>query len=137
MTLRPLGRTAVLAGAAITAYIAAVRPGIAVGAPPRRRSPRRWPGDELVAEPVTSATHAITIGAPAGAIWPWLVQLGQNRGWRSSGEMAAAMFAPGVPVIVLLRSDVIAFAAVCGLHCALMMAAMLALMLYRRSEYTM
>jgi hypothetical protein len=35
MTLRPLGRTAVLAGAAITAYIAAVRPGIAVwGATP-------------------------------------------------------------------------------------------------------
>jgi hypothetical protein len=61
----------------------------------------------------------------------------RGHGWRSSGEMAAAMFAPAIPVIALLRSDVIAFAAVCGLYCTLMMAAMLTLMLYRRSEYTM
>jgi hypothetical protein len=61
----------------------------------------------------------------------------RGHGWRSSGEMAAAMFAPAIPVIALLRADVIAFAAVCGLYCAVMMAAMLVLMLYRRSEYTM
>jgi hypothetical protein len=47
------------------------------------------------------------------------------------------MFAPAIPIIALLRADVIAFAAVCGLYCATMMAAMLALMLYRRSEYSM
>ena len=34
-------------------------------------------------------------------------------------------------------TDRIAFAAVCGLYCAVTMAAMLALMLYRRGEYTM
>jgi hypothetical protein len=38
-----------------------------------------WPGDELVAAPVYSATHAITIHAPADAVWPWLVQIGQDR----------------------------------------------------------
>jgi hypothetical protein len=67
------------------------------------------------------------VAVPAGAE-PWLAQLRRD----GRGDVA-----PGIPVIVLLRSDVIAFAAVCGLHCALMMAAMLALMLYRRSEYTM
>ena len=61
----------------------------------------------------------------------------RGHGWRSSAEMGVVMFAPAVPVIALLRSDVIGFAAVCGLYCAVMMAAMLALMLYRRSEYTM
>lgn len=61
----------------------------------------------------------------------------RGHGWRSSAEMAAAMIAPAIPVIALLRSDVIGFAAVCGLYCALMMAAMLVLMLYRRSEYAM
>ncbi len=61
----------------------------------------------------------------------------RGHGWRRSAEMAVAMFAPAIPVIALLRSDVIAFAAVCGLYCAVMMAAMLALRLYRRSEYTM
>jgi flagellar biosynthetic protein FliP len=61
----------------------------------------------------------------------------RGHGWRSSAEMGVAMFAPAIPVIALVHSDVIGFAAVCGLYCAVMMAAMLALMLYRRSEYTM
>jgi hypothetical protein len=60
----------------------------------------------------------------------------RGHGWRSSLEMAAAMFAPAIPIIVLLRADVIAFAAVCGLYCGVMMVAMLVLMLYRRSDYT-
>jgi len=65
----------------------------------------------------------------------WMRHRGHS--WRSSAEMAAAMFAPAILVIALLRSEVIAFAAVCGLYCAVIMAAMLALMLYRRSEYAM
>jgi hypothetical protein len=38
------------------------------------------PGDEVVANPTTQATHAITIAAPPSEVWPWLVQLGQDRG---------------------------------------------------------
>jgi hypothetical protein len=38
------------------------------------------PGDEVVSHPRLEATHAITIDAPASDIWPWLVQMGQNRG---------------------------------------------------------
>ena len=37
-------------------------------------------GDELVPQPKLKATHAITINAPAADVWPWLVQMGQNRG---------------------------------------------------------
>jgi|GEM_PF-759775 len=36
------------------------------------------PGDELME--FASANHAITIDAPPEAVWPWLVQIGQNRG---------------------------------------------------------
>jgi hypothetical protein len=40
-----------------------------------------WPGDELSSpHPKLSATHAISINAPAADVWPWLVQMGQNRG---------------------------------------------------------
>jgi len=39
-----------------------------------------WPSDELIAEPNTSNTMAITIAAPASEVWPWLVQIGQGRG---------------------------------------------------------
>lgn len=38
------------------------------------------PGDDLVPVPVAQATRAITIQAPAEAVWPWLVQMGQGRG---------------------------------------------------------
>ena len=38
------------------------------------------PGDGLVQNPKLNATHAITINAPVRDVWPWLVQVGQNRG---------------------------------------------------------
>lgn len=38
------------------------------------------PGDQLVPEPVLASTRGITIHAPADAVWPWLVQMGQGRG---------------------------------------------------------
>jgi len=40
---------------------------------------RSWPGDELVPNACGDATHAITINAPASQIWPWIVQMGQDR----------------------------------------------------------
>lgn len=41
---------------------------------------RALPGDELVPTPRSVSTRAITIHAQAPAIWPWLVQMGQDRG---------------------------------------------------------
>ena len=38
------------------------------------------PGDELVPLAKLKATRATTIIAPAADVWPWLVQIGQNRG---------------------------------------------------------
>ncbi|TYK52450.1 SRPBCC family protein [Actinomadura decatromicini] len=38
------------------------------------------PGDDLLAEPAVLATRAITVHAPADAVWPWLVQMGSGRG---------------------------------------------------------
>lgn len=40
----------------------------------------RLPGDELVGEPIVQATEAISIDAPPAAVWPWLLQIGQDRG---------------------------------------------------------
>jgi hypothetical protein len=39
----------------------------------------RLPGDELI-DAATQSTRAITIDAPAERVWPWLLQLGQDRG---------------------------------------------------------
>jgi hypothetical protein len=38
------------------------------------------PGDDLITDPDLAATRAITIGAPADQVWPWIAQLGQGRG---------------------------------------------------------
>jgi proline iminopeptidase len=45
---------------------------------------KKLPGDEIIEAPIGGATHGITIDAPAEAIWPWLVQMGNLRGgWYS------------------------------------------------------
>jgi hypothetical protein len=38
------------------------------------------PGDRLPRTPALEIMHAVTIDAPPEAVWPWLVQIGQDRG---------------------------------------------------------
>ena len=38
------------------------------------------PGDELTPPPIEQNTRAITIAAPPEEVWPWLVQMGADRG---------------------------------------------------------
>jgi hypothetical protein len=59
----------------------------------------------------------------------------RGHGWRSSSEMAAMMLLLAVPLCVLLRMQAISFGSVCFSYCGLMVPAMFALMLYRRTEY--
>jgi hypothetical protein len=40
----------------------------------------RLPGDELIGRPFVQSTEGVWIDAPTDAIWPWLVQMGQDRG---------------------------------------------------------
>jgi hypothetical protein len=45
------------------------------------------PGDELVTNAGTGTTRAITINASVDVVWPWLAQLGQDRGGFYSFEV--------------------------------------------------
>jgi len=38
------------------------------------------PGDRLIPTAVHPSTRAVTVRAPASSIWPWIAQLGQDRG---------------------------------------------------------
>ena len=40
----------------------------------------RLPGDELIASPRWGWTHGIDIDAPPSAVWPWVAQIGADRG---------------------------------------------------------
>lgn len=45
---------------------------------------QRLPGDGIISDPMFVATHAITIDAAPGQVWPWIVQMGAGRaGWYS------------------------------------------------------
>lgn len=41
---------------------------------------REMPGDKLLPEAPVVSTRAVGIAAPAWAVWPWLVQMGPDRG---------------------------------------------------------
>lgn len=41
---------------------------------------RVYPGDELVTQPRWGWTHGIEIAAPAERVWPWVAQIGADRG---------------------------------------------------------
>ena len=49
------------------------------------------PGDELTRAPRYVTQRAVTIDAPPDAVWPWLVQLGQDRGGFYSYERLERM----------------------------------------------
>ncbi len=50
-----------------------------LGATPEERV-MPLPGDELVPGPAMQNTRAVTVDAPPPEVWPWLAQIGQDRG---------------------------------------------------------
>ena len=79
------GRTiAGVAGIAALAYAAWVRPRLMRWGATDEEVSGPYPGAELVPEGERSPTMAVTIDASPGQVWPWLVQLGGDRGgWYS------------------------------------------------------
>jgi len=53
---------------------------------------RTMPGDALIADPTHTETTAVTIDAPPGDIWPWLVQIGYQRGGLYSYDWLDRLF---------------------------------------------
>ena len=75
-----IGIGAAVAGTAYAAYRFGIQPWHRHwGATPEEQN-RVLPGDDLVQNARYRTTRAITIDAPVEDVWPWLVQLGQNRG---------------------------------------------------------
>jgi hypothetical protein len=60
-----------------------------------RREP--LPGDEVVLEARYSTTRAVTIRASADAVWPWLVQMGQDRAGFYTHNWVERLLHSGIP----------------------------------------
>jgi len=70
---------------------------------PLRRWFRRWgttpdertrtmPGDDVITHPTHTAMQAVTVEAPPDDIWPWLVQMGDQRGGLYSYDWLDRLF---------------------------------------------
>jgi hypothetical protein len=60
------------------AYRLLVRHRVLTWGATRDEATARLPGDELLEDAAGVATRAITIDAPASAVWPWLAQMGPS-----------------------------------------------------------
>jgi hypothetical protein len=63
------------------------------------------PGDEPDRNPAIQVQHAVTIEAPPSAVWPWLMQLGQDRGGFYSYDWLERAFGANVRNVTELRPE--------------------------------
>jgi hypothetical protein len=87
--------------AALALYALWIRPGMLTWGATPEEATCTYPGDELVPDPDGGATMATVLPAPPEKVWPWLVQMGGNRGgWYSwdwldnSGKPSADRIVP-------------------------------------------
>jgi hypothetical protein len=75
-----IGGTVASGAALVAAGLLAARPWFLRWGAEDEEVQGTWPGDEMSPDPASEATRAITIHAPAEEVWPWVVQIGQDRG---------------------------------------------------------
>ena len=100
------GLILVLALSAIGAnFLAYTRPWfLQWGATPAELT-RVLPGDEIVPNAVSQYTRAVTVQAPVEQVWPWLAQLGQDRGGFYSFDLLENIVGCQMPVDDVLRAS--------------------------------
>lgn len=82
MSRRRAAAVAAVAGGAAALHALLVRPRILRWGSTPAEASAVFPGDELIpaAERSSRSTMATTIAAPPSALWPWLLQMGSDRG---------------------------------------------------------
>ena len=66
--------------ALLALYLRVFRPGLAHWGATDTEVRQELPGDASWPDAARVETRAVTIHAPAGSVWPWLAQIGQDRG---------------------------------------------------------
>ncbi|MBJ7355222.1 MAG: hypothetical protein JHC98_10400 [Thermoleophilaceae bacterium] len=78
--MRKLLRAVLVVKLILVILAIAVRPKLRVWGATREEHEATYPGDDLVPDADPPSTYAATYNAPPAAIWPWLVQMGSDRG---------------------------------------------------------
>jgi hypothetical protein len=91
-----VGVGAGLIGLAVVAYPSHLRKRCLTWGATAGEAVARMPGDDLLPDADVVATRAISIDAPAGAVWPWLVQMGSGRGGAYTYDWIENLFGLGM-----------------------------------------
>ena len=84
------------AAAGVAAYGLALRPWLLGWGATAEEVRGPWPGDEITPDAICQATRAVTIYASADKVWPWLTQIGQDRGGFYSYTWLENLFGAGM-----------------------------------------
>lgn len=96
---------ATVAGTAVIVYAGRVRSRLLRWGSTAEERQRSLPGDAVIPKPSHVTTRAITIAAPSGAIWPWLVQMGQDRAGFYTHNWVERLLRSGIPDIHVLHPE--------------------------------
>lgn len=99
MNVRPLRVMIPAAGVLSLLYTLKIRPWMLRWGATEDEGSRPLPGDDLVANPTHVTTHAITINARPEEIWPWLIQMGQDRAGFYAHNWVETLLLSGIPDI--------------------------------------
>lgn len=90
-------RLAAAGGIAAGLYRLVVRPWFLSWGSTNEERGGRLAGDDLTPESNYVTTRAVTIQAPAGSVWPWLVQMGQDRAGFYTHNWVERTLRSGIP----------------------------------------
>ncbi len=99
-------RRVIVVAAVLTAgYARLVRPWMLDwGSTPAERS-EALPGDDLAPNAAYVTTRAVTVDAPISAVWPWLLQMGQDRAGFYTHNWVERLLRSGIPDTHELRPE--------------------------------
>ena len=105
MRRRNLRRFIGIAGAMAVGYALAFRPWMLRWGSTAEERARPLPGDDVEPDATYVTTRAATIRAPTGSIWPWLVQMGQDRAGFYTHNWVERLLQSGIPDTSVIRPE--------------------------------
>jgi hypothetical protein len=94
-----------LGGLATAVYAFIIRPRMLAWGSTVEEQTRPLPGDEIEPNAGYVTTRATTIQAPAGSVWPWLIQMGQDRAGFYTHNWIERMLQSGIPDTAEIRPE--------------------------------
>jgi hypothetical protein len=90
---------------AAAAYAFVIRPWMLAWGSTAEERARPLPGDDVEPDATYVTTRAATIQAPAQAIWPWLVQMGQDRAGFYTHNWVERLLQSGISDFSVIRPE--------------------------------